>query len=226
MEYIPSLIEAAAGIASSVLGAFIAAGYLSRVFEKNISPLFYTYSDEKHDVYKLIRKADSSIYVVVGVGDQFLRKYEKRLEKCLKRGVTLHFLMQTESQYCAFERYIHAVDDSDDCQYVEVRESALCILNRLKLSYPNQVQVREFHGYLTASYIGIDIDERNVSPKWSPHAIIQVMIYQYGVAAQDSPISYFSAKHNQKLFESTANSIMEMWGDGKRIDAKGEAGRA
>lgn len=56
-EYIPSLIEAIGGIVASVLAAFIAAGYVSKVFNRNIAPLFLTYSDKKHNVGKILRRA-------------------------------------------------------------------------------------------------------------------------------------------------------------------------
>lgn len=99
MEYIPSIIQAVAAIISSVLGAFIAAGYISKIFKTNLSPLFRTYSDNRHDAHKIMRTAKNSIYIVAAVGDQFLEKYEKHIEKYLKKAYLYASLCKQKSNF-------------------------------------------------------------------------------------------------------------------------------
>lgn len=217
MEYIPSIIQAVAAIISSVLGAFIAAGYISKIFKTNLSPLFRTYSDNRHDAHKIMRTAKNSIYIVAAVGDQFLEKYEKHIEKYLKKGISIRFLMQTEKQFYELEYYINANNKFDKQYYKQVREKSLNTLKSLKSKFPNQVEIKEFNSFFSASYIGIDIEQNLATMQFPAHAIIQVMLYQYGVTAKKCPITYFSLNYNQDLFESTANSILEMWNDGTYI---------
>lgn len=218
MEYISSIIEAGGGIISSVAGAFIAAGYIGKAFKANIAPQFRTYSDEKHDVHKLMRTAKKSIYIVAAIGDQLLEKHEKRISGYLKKGVRLHFLIQKKPQYYELEHYINANNDFTDEHYDFVRNSVLEKLKRLQTEFPTQVQIREFPFFLSASYIGIDIEEDIATNSWLPNAIIQVMLYQYAVPAQMCPITYFSFKDNRELFKSTANCISEMWHKSKQVE--------
>ncbi len=218
MEYISSIIEASGGIVGSAVGAFIAAGYIGKAFKNNITPQFRTYSDEKHDVHKIMRRAKNSIYIVAAIGDQLLEKQEKRIPEYLKKGIQLRFLIQEKPQYYELEHYINASRDFTDEYYDLVRESALEKLKKIQAAFPTQVEIKEFPFFLPASYIGIDIEEDIATNSWLPHAIIQVMLYQYAVAAQMCPITYFSFKDNQELFKSTANCILEMWNKGKKLN--------
>ena len=128
-----------------------------------------------------------------------------------------HFLMQTKKQYYELEYYINANNEFDKQYYKQVREKSLNTLKNLKSKFSNQVEIKEFNSFFSASYIGIDIEQDLVTMQFPVHAIIQVMLYQYGVTAEKSPITYFSLNYNQDLFESTANSILEMWNDGTYI---------
>lgn len=219
VEYISSIIEAGGGIVGSVAGAFIAAGYIGKAFKANIAPQFRTYSDEKHDVHKLMRTAKNSIYIVASIGDQLLEKHEKRIWGYLKKSVRLHFLIQKKPQYYELEHYINANNDFTDEHYDLVRNSALEKLKRLQTEFPTQVEIREFPFFLSASYIGIDIEEDVATNSWLSHAIIQVMLYQYAVPSKMCPITYFSFKDNRELFKSTANCISEMWSKGEKVEA-------
>ncbi len=217
MEIAASIIQAV----GTIVAAIIAAGYIGRSFEKSLSSLLVTYSDQKHNAHKMMRWAKENIYVVAGVGDQFLEKYKDELEGYLKKGVKLRFLIQAPIQYYEFEQYINSKKKPDYLHYFEVRESTLRMLNRLRTKnsgeYADKIEIREFPSFLTASYIGVDIEKSDFSSKWHPHAVIQVMLYQYNVEARNSPITYFSYKNNKSLFESTADSILEMWNDGRKL---------
>ena len=218
-EYISSITEAGGGIVGSVASAFIAAGYIGKAFKANIAPQFRTYSDEKHDVHKLMRTAKNNIYIVASIGDQLLEKHEKRISGYLKKGVKVRFLIQKKPQYYELEHYINANQDFTDEHYALVRNSALKKLKRLQMEFPTRVEIREFPFFLSASYIGIDIEENIATNSWLSNAIIQVMLYQYAVPAQKCPITYFSFKDNRELFKSTANCILEMWSNGEKLGA-------
>lgn len=217
MEYISSIIEASGAIVASSLSAFIAAGYIGKAFKSNITPQFHTYSDKKHDIHKMLRKAKNNIYIVTSIGDRFLEKYEKRISEYLKKGVQLHFLIQQKTQYYELEHYINANQDFTNEFYDFIRKSVLEKLKKFQTEFPNQVEIKEFPFFLSASYIGIDIEEDITTNNWLPHSAIQVMLYQYAVATRMCPITYFSFKDNQELFESTANCILEMWNKGEPL---------
>lgn len=225
-EYIPSLIEAIGGIIASVLAAFIAAGYVSKAFNRNIAPLFLTYSDRKHDVGKILRKAKKNIYLVASIGDQLFVSQEQQIREHLKKTIKifgkseklkLYVLIQGKSQYYELEKYINANHKLSDEEYAQLRVTTLEKFKKIQEDFPNQVEIREFHSFLSASYIGVDIDDGYPDTKVMPDAIIQVMLYQYGVTAQSCPITYFSFKENEALFRSTSNSICDMWEHGETI---------
>lgn len=225
-EYIPSLIEAIGGIVASVLAAFIAAGYVSKAFNRNIAPLFRTYSDKKHDVGKMLRKAKKNIYIVASIADQLLVAQEQQIRANLKKTIKiygkneklkLYVLILGKSQYYELEKYINKNHKLSVEEYTHLRETTLEKFKKIQEDFPEQVEIREFHSFLSASYIGVDIDDEYPDTRVMPDAIIQVMLYQYGVTAQSCPITYFSFKENEALFRSTSDSICDMWAHGESI---------
>lgn len=217
MEYISSIIEAVGVIIGSCLGALIAAGYIGKAFKSNITPLFRTYSDKSHNAHKIMCKAKNTIHIVAAIGDQLLETHETRILRYLKRGVKLYFLIQETSRYYELEHYINANTLFLDDHYDYVRNSTLAKLKKIQTEFPDLVEIREFPLFLSASYIGIDIDD-NCTNSWPSHATIQVMLYQYAVEAHMCPITYFSYKDNQELFKSTASSILDMWSNGNELN--------
>ena len=220
MKYVPAWIEAFGVVLGPVLGALIAGGYISKMFKRDVLPLFQTYSDEKHDAHKLMRKATENIYIVASIGDRLLEKYERKMRSYLKRGVKLKFLMHEKAKFFELESYIHADTKPDEDSYVKDRTKALETLMGLKRNYPELVEIREFPLIFPASYIGIDIEENIITNEWPSHSMIQVMLYQYNVKTKDSPITYLSPKTNRKLFQRTAQCILEMWDIAAEIEAK------
>lgn len=220
MEYISALIEACGVVLGAVLGALIAGGYISKMFKSNLLPLFQTYSDEKHDVHRLMRKATENIYIVVSVGDKLLSKYEKRILSYLKRGVKLKFLMHEKAKFLELENYINASSKLDENDYTDYRNKALEILWAFKRNYPELVEIRESSLIFSASYIGIDIEENLITNEWPSHSMIQVLLYQYHVKPKDSPITYFYPKANRELFRRTAQCIFDMWDAATEIDTE------
>lgn len=217
MEYILALIEACGGILGAVLGALIAGGYISRTFKGNVLPLFRTYADKKHDAHKMMRKAQKNIYIVASIGDQLLEKHEKQIQAYLNKGIELRFLIHNADLHYELEKYIGVHNDFDREYYTQIRSRTIEKLLKLKQDFPNLVKIQEFNLFYTASYIAIDIEEDIITHKWPAHSMIQVMLYQYGIVAEECPITYFSPKVNQKLFENTAQCILNMWDAGHEI---------
>lgn len=220
MEYISALIEACGVVLGAVLGALIAGGYISKMFKSNLLPLFQTYSDEKHDVNNLMRKATENLYIVVSIGDRLLDKYENQILSYLKRGVKLKFLIHEKTKFFEMENYINASSQLNENDYIDYRNKALEILRGFKRNYPKLVEIREFPLIFSASYIGVDIEENLITNEWPSHSMIQVLLYQYNVKTKDSPITYFSPKANRELFRRTAQCILDMWDVATKIDAE------
>ena len=217
MDYISATIEACGGIIAAILGALIAGGYISKIFKSDVLPQFHTYSNKSHNAHKIMRKAEENIYFVISIGDRLLKKHEEQMRMYLKKGVKLNFLIHAEAQYYELEKYINAPSKFDINFYQEIRKETLEKLWQLEQGFPKLVEIREFHSFFSASYIAIDIEEDVATNRWPPHSIIQMMLYQYGVTAEGSPITYFSPKSNYPLFHSTAKCILDMWESAKRF---------
>lgn len=71
---------------------------------------------------------------------------------------------------------------------------------------------------MTASYIALDIHAKEERGEWLPTSMIQVMLYQYRVAAKKLPITYLSPSESKKAFETTVNCIEEMWEHSKGLE--------
>lgn len=211
IEYIVALIGAGGTVLAAILGALIAGGYISKMFNRNVLPLFRTYSDERHDAHKLMRRAKESIYFVVSIGDELLKKYEKEMKSYLRRGVKLKFLIHEEAKYFELEDYINGSLEVDKEESIDSRNAAMEKLRLLKKKDSTLVEIRESSLFFSASYIGIDIEKKQTTDEWPSSSIIQVMLYQYEVQANNCPITYFTPETNRNLFESTAESIIAMW---------------
>ncbi len=73
--------------------------------------------------------------------------------------------------------------------------------------YPGLAEAKLFHGYMTASYIGIDIWKD--SPQ--EFSVFQVMMYQYRTNARRSPIMYVFPQKDEKSYDTILDSIKNMW---------------
>ena len=93
------------------------------------------------------------------------------------------------------------------------------ILRRLKKGRPSgRIVVKSSSMNFTASYIAIDIDNAIYGGKISPHALIQIMLYQYGVKSEDSFLDYHSPGGGQEeVFRVTARCIRDMWDKGGKV---------
>lgn len=147
MQYVNSLIEAIGGIIGAVLGAFIAGGYISKIFKNNIPRIFHTYSENERDVSKIMRKAQKDIYIVASVGDRLLEKYENKIKLYLKKGIHIFFLLHNEEEYLKLEEYLHIEEPFNINFYQQIRETTLEIIKKLKNEFPGQVEVKEFSSF-------------------------------------------------------------------------------
>ena len=200
-EIIAAIISAVGTIAA----AFIAVLFAGKIVKEESRSYFHSYSDKTHNVADIIEKAQSDIFIVVIVGDRFLNKYKKKLEKCLSSGIEVRYLLANKKGFHEQEDYMSGAD-VDEKVYMNVLKK----LNKLKKKYPDLLDVRAFHTFLTASYIGIDIWP---PPPHStlPNSVIQIMLYQYHVLAENSPITYLSPKADKNHYTSTVDSIKAMW---------------
>lgn len=212
---ISSIIETVGTIVAAGFGAFIAGGYISKVFKRDIAPKFQKYADEDHDVSTIMNKAIESIYIVVSIGDNLLDKHEDDFKSYLKSGVMLKFIVHDETKYYELENFINGDVDARKDIYLDVRKKTLEKLRQLRQEYENLVEIREFDSILTVSYIGVDMESDGGT--WRRSAVIQMVPYQYQVEAQNNPIIRITPKENPDHFSTAKKCITEMWKSGKPL---------
>lgn len=204
---VAAIIQAVGTIAA----AFVAVLFARKIVKEESRSYFHSYSDKTHNVADIIEKAQSDIFIVVIVGDRFMNKYKKKLKKCLSNGIQVRYLFANKNGFHEQEKYLNGANVDEKIYIGVLRE-----LNKLKKHYPDLLDVRAFHTFLTASYIGIDIWP---SPPYStlPNSVIQVMLYQYHVHAESSPITYLSPKADKNHYTSTVDSIKAMWESAEEV---------
>lgn len=200
----PDITSAIIQAVGTIIAAVIATFGAGLIIKKSRESHFHAYSDEKHDVRRIMRKANVSITIVVGIGDNLLEKYKEDIIRYIKRGICVNYLLQDYEHFCQLENYIEGKDPN-----TERWESTVEIIKELKNENPLYFRAEWFHDLLTASYIGIDIDEPT-----SPAAVIQAMIYQYHTKAEKAPITLISAKTDLQEFNTTVGTIHKMWEEG------------
>lgn len=203
----PQIISALIQAIGAILAALLAALFARSIVKDAVSPHFHSYSESSHDLRDITRKAQSDIFIVVAIGDRLLEKYMSEFERQLKAGICIRYLFLDHSGFSNLDTYLHDAPSRDGAYL-----SALKRLSELKEKYPSLMNVRIFPNYMSASYIGVDIWPTPPTPSILPSSVIQTMLYQYHVAAKDSPITYLSPKTDKKQYNSTVQSIKDMWG--------------
>lgn len=199
-EIISALIQAAGTITAALVAAYFA-NRIAKGFK------FHTYSDAPQDICAIMRKARSDIFIITAVGDKLLDVTEKTLEKKLRAGVYVRYMMLSADRFYEMENYMHGCNAKSE----DIRNKALAILIRLKEKYPDFLEVRFSSQYMTASCIGIDTCPTLSREKALLTPFIQIMIYQYHISAKDSIILYFHEKTDKKYYEATVKSMRDMW---------------
>lgn len=207
-EIIGALIETCGVVSAALIAAFGA----KKIVKDSINTRFSSYADQSHDVTDLFVRSQNDVFIVAAVGDVFLKKYLGRIKKLLNRGIHIKYLLLTESLLQTLENYICEKDVD-----ISFREGVIDNLKALKEEYKDLFEVREFDSQMTASYICIDILSDPSSFHFLSSSVIQIMLYQYGVRAEKSPITYISPKNDEKEFRTTVNSIMKMWRDAQPL---------
>lgn len=203
-EIVSALIQAAGAITAAVIAAYYA-NRIAKGFK------FHTYAEAPQDICTIMRKARSDIFIITAVGDNLLEVTEKTLEKKLRAGVYVRYMMLDVDRFHEMEKYMHGPDAKDG----EIRDKALEILTRLKEKYPDSLEVRFSSQYMTASCIGIDTCPDPSREKALLTPFIQAVIYQYHVSVKDSFVMYFHERteRDRKYYEATAKSMRDMWED-------------
>lgn len=201
-----AIISAVIQAAGTIAAALIAALWANRIV-KGIK--FHSYSDAPGNIHSVLKKARSDIFIITAVGDNLLKISERTLDRCLRSGIHVRFLLLNLDRFHEVENYLHGKCAKDERAFSGVLET----LSRLQQKYPDGLEIRLFSGYMTASYIGIDtcLDPRRDPALFSP--FIQVMLYQYRVRAHDSPIFYYYEKTDKDQYDLTADSMRTMWED-------------
>lgn len=170
---------------------------------KNIKPYFHSYSERTHDAGTIIQNAQNDIFISTAVGNKFLGQYGDIIEERLKNGVNVRYMLLDLKRFHEMEEYLHGSGKKgEDIHY--------SVLNKLKdweMKYPGLVEAKLFHGYMTASYIGIDI-WKDAPQEFS---VFQVMMYQYLTNARRSPIMYVFPQKDEKSYNTILDSVKNMW---------------
>lgn len=180
---------------------------------KKIKSNLQSYSEKDHDAGTIIRNAQNDIFVSTAVGNKFLAKYSDDIEERLKAGVKVQYMMLGLDRFHEMESYLHGSDSKPE----QIHYDALEILKRWKAKYPGLLTPKYFHGYMTASYVGVDIGIDLPNLEIRDFSVLQVMFYQYHTKAKNSPLLYIFPKKDEKFYFSTVESIVAMWRSGDDI---------
>lgn len=186
-----------------VVAAFISVKYAGKIVMKGINSYFLSYSDKSFSHRNVVREAKHDVFIVTGVGNNFLKEYKYDIEDKLKSGLHVRYILLDQGRFKEMERYLHGDLAKDISIHNEVVAKLKCFQKR----YPTLFEFRYFHGYMTASYICADIWPSIIQDSgW-----IQIMLYQYNVRPKSSPIVSINPKSDEKGFIATVNSINDMW---------------
>ena len=200
-----SIFSASIQALGGILAALITVLLARRIVKEDINPHFQTYSDKSHDVRDVLQNAQNDIFIAAEIGDKLLNSYIDDIEKKLKNGIHVRYLLLDKYEYQKMERYLHNDRPKGANVYNEVMQKLLTLMK----AYPELLEVRVFQSFITASYIGIDIWPKCILL----NSGIQIMIYQYNVGAKSSPITYVCPKSDRDSYNTTVKSIKTMWKD-------------
>lgn len=208
-EIVSAIIQAVA----TILAAIIGVTYAGKIVKKTAEARFFNYTDKKHDLHKVMRKAKKSITVIANCGDAFLTTYYNNLINYIKNGVQINFLLLDINNYTYMDKYTTGKNNAD----YDALETSLQILSDLKRQYTNKVLIKVFNDVLTASYIGIDLEQNLIDNSWPETALIQVMSYQFNTRPGKSPITYISPREKEQ-FQIIVDSMFEIWDCGDAVN--------
>lgn len=210
----PEIVSAFIQSGGVIIAAVIAAFFAKNIVNETVKPLFLSYSDKSQELRNLTQNAVNDIFVIVAIGNRLLDKYLFEFECKLDAGIRFRYLLLDRQRYKELALYMHGeINDDDNAEYVQVLQTLL----KLQAKYPGLVEIRIFHGFMPASYIGIDTCPEMAKSHILSSSVIQTMLYQYRVPAKNSPITCISPKSDEKCYRSTVSCMKEMWKDASPI---------
>lgn len=212
-DIICTLIEVGGTAATAIITALIAKWAIM----EGIKPVFQSYSDKSYNLAKIIGKAKHNIVIMGSSGYSILEDYGSDIEEKLNNGVSVYYLFLDENHLPQMEKYRHDNGEIDANLYSEVKGK----LEVWSSKYNQQLirlHVREFSKFMTAAYVGVDIPFGEEREWHLPDSVIQVVLYQYGNKARNSPLRLLSYKRDRKHFMGTLESMSKMWDESKVPD--------
>ena len=195
-DIVCSIIETAGVIVAARIGV----GGLKKIAKDRFDTYFTSFSSKNHDLERILNRAEKEITIIVVYGDNLLETYKPLLADRLKQGIKINFLMLTK----------------DKAQQMTKDYYKKSLEYLMSLSESNNFKVRMCELPLSASYIAIDCGIENT---WRMRdALIQIMVYQYGVKTPKAPITYLSHGTPDDILESTIDSLQNMWSKGREED--------
>lgn len=215
-----AIISAVIQAVGTIAAALIAALCANRIV-KGIK--FHSYSDAPDNICSIMKKARSDIFIITAVGDKLLKTTEEVLERRLRSGIHVRYLLLDLNRFHEMETYMHGnAPKGEDIFY-----NALEALSRLQEKYPDRMEIRLFSRHMTASYVAIDTCPEPGREPALLSPFIQVMMYQYHVHAKNSVLLYFYEKTDKKRYDATADSMKDMWENASaRLKQKAERPRS
>ena len=205
-DIVCSIIETAGVIVAARIGV----GGLKKIAKDRFDTYFTSFSSKNHDLERILNRAEKEITIIVVYGDNLLETYKPLLADRLEQGIKINFLMLTKEKAQQMTKDYY--NDSDE-KFKSCYKKSLDYLKSLSKS--NNFKVKMCELPLSASYIAIDCGIENT--RRMRDALIQIMVYQYGVKTPEAPITYLSHRTPDDILESTIASLRNMWSRGHDV---------
>lgn len=193
-----------------IVAARIGVGGLKKIAKDRFDTYFTSFSSKNHDLERILNRAEKEITIIVVYGDNLLETYKPLLADRLEQGIKINFLMLTKEKAQQMTKDYY--NDSDE-KFKSCYKKSLEYLKSLSKS--NNFKVKMCELPLSASYIAIDCGIENT--RRMRDALIQIMVYQYGVKTPKAPITYLSHGTPDDILESTIASLRNMWSRGHDV---------
>lgn len=209
-----SIWPAIIGVFGDVLSACITVvgGVLisNRFIAKNVN----TYIDDGYDAGHIMNRAKDSIFIVSEIGDELWKKHKNDFIRYLDMGVDIYWLISSEKYFTQINNYIES-DVTCNKRNSVIKE----MLEVQSLDKNGRFILQTFNGFITSSFIAVDIDMEDIEGLWRKSSVIHYMPYCYKVNASKSPIQNIYANKNKEVFKALALSIKKMWQDGTPVES-------
>lgn len=197
-----------------VLAAVIGVGGLKKIAREGFDTYFTSFSSKRHNLKRIINRAEKEVTIVVAYGDNLLKECESLLGERMRQGIKVNFLMLSKDQAFRMSQYYY--QEASEKITKGIQYSLRCIEELKKI---DNFGIKTWPYPLAASYIAIDCGI--TSGFLQNDALIQIMIYQYGVPTPEAPITYLSHEKNADIFKRTIDSLSKMWSDAKNFEESG-----